>query len=303
MITFNIKKIRLVSYSLSLLLIGIFLYSFVVKVKERGSAFLYSIEFTGGYQAFCSFKETEYSYSIPVIQEVLEKDNYEGVSVRQFEKSSFIIRFSSIKNTSSLATDDIKENLISSLSVINNTDPVVEDISFIGPSVGEELSYKALLSIVLSLMLMFLYIWLRFPSWKFALANIVSLLHDIFIILLFLLMFDVHISLDILIAILFVVGYSINDTIVIFSSIRNTLSTQLHNTVLTAEIINISLQKTFKRTILTSLFTSLVVFPLWLFGGRVLADLSIPLLLGIVFGTYSSVAIASSVLYDLFLIK
>ena len=150
---------------------------------------------------------------------------------------------------------------------------------------------------------MFIYIWIRFKSWAFSISNSVSLFHDVLVIVLMLLWFDYEISLDIIGAILFILGYSINDTIVIFSRIRENMSSKESNKIEKKElkdIINRSLKETLSRTLLTSGFTVLVVLPLWLFGGATLEPLSAAILLGIVFGTYSSIGIASPVLYDFY---
>jgi preprotein translocase subunit SecF len=141
---------------------------------------------------------------------------------------------------------------------------------------------------------------MRFPSWRFSFANIISLMHDVLVILIFLMWANIEISLDSLIAILFIIGYSINDTIVIFAKIRELMRND-SIMIPSEDIINKSISITLKRTLLTSGFTFLVVFPLWLFGGNALENLAAPILLGILFGTYSSIAIACSILYDSFL--
>jgi preprotein translocase subunit SecF len=138
----------------------------------------------------------------------------------------------------------------------------------------------------------------RFWSISYAVGSVVSLAHDVLIILTVVLWFDYEISLNIIGALLFILGYSINDTIVIFSRIRETLSKSRDSSI--SEIINQSINHTLRRTILTSLATCLVVVALLMFGGEALRPLSLALLIGMVFGTYSSIFIASPVMQLLY---
>ena len=127
---------------------------------------------------------------------------------------------------------------------------------------------------------------------------IVSLFHDALAILVLFLLFDKEISMNVIGAILAVLGYSINDTIVIFARIRENVKKMAHASMY--EIINTSITETLSRTLLTTFATTLVVISLFLFGGETLRDLSLALLVGIVFGIYSTIFIATPVLYMLY---
>ena len=150
-------------------------------------------------------------------------------------------------------------------------------------------------AITLALILMLLYIWLRFLSISFGVGAVVSLLHDAIVILGVFLLLDKEISVNVVSAILVVLGYSMNDTIVIFTKIRQNIKTMKNTSI--DNIVNTSINQTLRRTILTSFSTALVVFSLFILGGEALRDLSLALLIGIIFGTYSSIYIASPLCY------
>ena len=146
---------------------------------------------------------------------------------------------------------------------------------------------------------MLLFIAFRFWSFAYGMGALISLFHDAIVILTVFLLLDKEISINIIGAIMTILGYSINDTIVIFARIRQNVK-KLHNKSMD-EIVNISINETLRRTLLLTTATLLVVISLFLFGGEVLKDFSLALLVGMVFGTYSSIYIANPVM--LFLIK
>ena len=145
---------------------------------------------------------------------------------------------------------------------------------------------------------MLLYTGWRFWSPAYGIGVLVSLFHDAFVILAFFMLFNYEISANVVAAILAILGYSINDTIVIFSRIRENIK-KLPN-VSMDDIVNLSINETLRRTLLTSIATAFVVLSLLIFGGNALRGLSIALLIGIIFGTYSSIAIASPVMLLLY---
>ena len=168
----------------------------------------------------------------------------------------------------------------------------VISVESVGPKVGEELSNRARTAIVLSLVFMLLYIAVRF--WPiYGLAALVALAHDVFITLGAFAVTQREISLTVVAALLTLVGYSINDTIVVFDRVRENLRLRRRDDL--ATIINVSINQTLNRTIMTSGMTFLAVFSLYLFGGQVLRGFSFALLIGIIVGTYSSIAIASPI--------
>ena len=176
------------------------------------------------------------------------------------------------------------------------------------PSVGKEQKTRALIAIILSLISIVTYIWIRFGNVGYGLAAIIALIHDVCITLGFvasctyiagipffqkLLIGDFKIDLAMIAAFLTLIGYSLNDTIVVFDRIREN---RKKNQVLDAEIINKSINQTIPRTILTSFTTFIVILIMYIFGGQGLRGFTFAIGIGIIVGTYSSIAIAAPIL-------
>jgi preprotein translocase subunit SecF len=169
----------------------------------------------------------------------------------------------------------------------------VRSQSYIGPAVGEELMNKAKLAITLSLIMMLVYIWIRFQlQWGF--AAVLALAHDTLITLGLFSLFTKEMSLPVVAAFLTLVGYSVNDTVVVFDRIRENVRNRSAPTF--EGTINLSINQTLGRTIITSGLTWVVVFGLYLFGGPALNSFAFVLSVGVIVGTYSSIYIASPIL-------
>jgi preprotein translocase subunit SecF len=166
----------------------------------------------------------------------------------------------------------------------------------VGPKVGNALQEKGLMALSLALIVILMYVSYRF-EWRFAIASILALIHDISIALGAIVLFSIDVNLDILAAILTILGYSLNDTIIVFDRIREGVQTSKENQL--NEVVNESVSRTLSRTTLTSLTTFFVVLTLYLFGGEIISGFSFTLLVGIVVGTYSSIFVASSFLVQL----
>jgi preprotein translocase subunit SecF len=166
----------------------------------------------------------------------------------------------------------------------------VRSQSYIGPAVGKELMNKARIAIVLSLITMLLYIWLRF-QFQWGLAAVLALVHDTVLTLGLFALFDLEMSLPVVAAFLTLVGYSVNDTVVIFDRVRENLRNRVGGTL--EEILNLSINQTLSRTVITQVLTWLVVFVLYLFGGAALKPFAFVLTVGIIVGGYSTICIAS----------
>lgn len=171
----------------------------------------------------------------------------------------------------------------------------VERTEVVGPKVGKDLTWKAVLSVLYSIVGILIYLAFRFES-RFAITAIVALIHDTVITIGALCLTGREFSLPVLAAILTIIGYSLNDTIVVFDRIRENL--RLKRSLELPRLVNDSVNETLSRTIITSGLTLLTVIALFIFGGPVLHDFSFTLLVGIGFGTYSSVFIASALLID-----
>lgn len=165
----------------------------------------------------------------------------------------------------------------------------------VGPKVGDELQFQALVAILLSFLVTLLYLWVRF-EWRFGLAAIAATAHDIFITLGILAILGNEVSLGTVAAFLTIVGYSLNDTIVVFDRIREDLAKPRHGRSF-MEILNQAINETLPRTVLTASGTLVTLVSLLLFGGPVIRDFALVLILGIFIGTFSSIFVASPVLF------
>lgn len=166
----------------------------------------------------------------------------------------------------------------------------------VGPKIGKELGGKAAQAITFSLLGILAYIAIRY-EWKFALGAVLALAHDVFITLGMLSLFNKEFTLTVMAALLTIAGYSNNDTIVVLDRIRERAKVLRRETL--GNVINLSVNETLSRTIITSLTVTLSVLALYLFGGEVIHDFAFAMLIGVVFGTYSSVYVASALALDI----
>ena len=176
-------------------------------------------------------------------------------------------------------------------SAFGENEIVVKSEEIVGPRVGQDLKRKGFLSIVLSCLLILVYIGFRF-DFLFAPGAVVALIHDVVISVGVFAFFGKEFNLPILAALLTIIGYSINDTIIIYDRIRENV-TKYYKIHSISDIIDVSLTETFRRTIVTSLTVFIVVLVLFYLGGGVLHDFAFCMMIGVVFGTYSSLFIAS----------
>ena len=194
--------------------------------------------------------------------------------------------------------ENFSESLINILKQIypnnipDNPDDFVLSIEKVGPKIGSELSGKALMAIVYAILLILIYISIRF-EFIYAIGAIAAIFHDVIITLGIFSILGYEISLAIIAAFLTIVGYSLNDTIVIFDRIRENMKTLKRQDV--SKIVNKSINESLSRTVVTSLTTLFVVLTLYLFGGNVLQYFSFAMIIGVLVGTYSSIFIASNI--------
>ncbi len=165
----------------------------------------------------------------------------------------------------------------------------------VGPRVGEELRQRAVGAVLIAFMLTLIYLGFRF-EWRFGLAAIVATFHDIMIAFGVISILNIEISLPTVAAILTIIGYSLNDTIVIFDRIRENL--KKHRRISYVEILNLSINETLPRTVMTSGTTFAVLLALAVFGGAVIREFTIVLMVGVIIGTYSSIFVASPALLE-----
>ncbi len=245
------------------------------------------IDFAGG-----TVVQVKYEGKAPIdkVREAIRSSEiFEGASVNFFGSDDEIVikvRTSSKK----LGTDigDEARKLLASTGKFE-----VRRVDMVGPKVGNELREKGIMALVLAIAGILIYVSFRF-EWRFAVASVIALVHDISIAMGAIVLFNIEVNLDILAALLTILGYSLNDTIIVFDRIREGLVSVRSSKL--ADVIDESVTRTLSRTTLTSLTTFFVVLTLFLMGGEIIHGFSFTLLVGIIVGTYSSIFIASPLL-------
>ncbi len=249
----------------------------------------FGIDFAGG-----TIVQVKYEQKAPIdkIREVLNKTVYKGSSITEFgSEEEVVIR---ITGTSSNLATDIGDQMHKILDSTGKFE--VRRVDMVGPKVGNELREKGLMALGLSLIVILIYVSFRF-EWRFAVASILALAHDVTIALGAISLFSVEVNLDILAAILTILGYSLNDTIIVFDRIREGIQTSKELELF--KVVDQSVSKTLSRTTLTSLTTFFVVVTLFIFGGEIIHGFAFTMLVGIIVGTYSSIFVAASFLVEL----
>ena len=242
-----------------------------------------TIEFLGGTNLNVSIGDTNIGEFRESVQSVLDDDVEIVELIDGFGNKSFRLRMKFIDN---------EEQIIKSLQDKYPT-LILNSINSFGPKLGNELQQSARNAMLLALLLISIYIALRFDRY-YALGSVIALLHDIIITLGILSLFNIEIGITVIAGILTIIGYSLNDTIVVYDRIRENILKLYDDT--RPKIVNRSLNETLNRTVITSVTTLIVVIILFIFGGVVLKPFSITLMIGIIIGTYSSMFIASPVM-------
>jgi len=247
----------------------------------------YGVDFAGG-----TIVQVKYDKKAP-IDEMRERlkgnELFDNASITEFgSPDEVVIR---MKTSTGNVTTDIGDVTREALKGTGNFE--VRRVDIVGPKVGSELKEKGVMSLLLAILGILVYVAFRF-EWRFAVASIVALVHDISIALGAIALIGIDVNLDVLAALLTLLGYSLNDTIIVFDRIREGV-TKGKNTNL-ADIINESITRTLARTTLTSLTTFFVIVTLFMFGGEIIHAFAFTLLVGIIVGTYSSIFVASPIL-------
>ncbi|EKN7427001.1 protein translocase subunit SecF [Campylobacter jejuni] len=278
---YDFMRMRFAAISLSFILF----FGSIYLLWDRGLQ--YGIDFSGG-----TLVQLKYENAAPItqIREILEKQGtFQNLSVTEFGSNEEVtIRFLGSNDN---VSNDIGEHISTLLKDTGKFEVRRADV--VGPKVGDELRNKGLMAIAVSLIAILIYIALRF-EWRFALAAIISEIHDVVITLGAISLFKIDVNLDTLAAVLTVLGYSLNDTIIIFDRIREGIKTSKKTEL--APIINESVSATLSRTVLTSGLTLATVVILYFFGGEMIQGFSLALIVGIIAGTLSSIFVASPTL-------
>ena len=282
MINFNkfYKLFNLIS--LSLVIISILLLSL------KGLNF--GVDFKGG--TLIELRANDKNINVTSLRQSFRSMNLGDFNVKKFgNESDFLIKIEK-KDTSADAIEIIKKELTTSIGSSFN----FRRVENVGPKVSAELLKSGVIAIALSLAAMLFYIWIRF-EWQFSLGAILALFHDVIITLGLFSLFNLEINLSIVAAVLTIAGYSMNDTVVIYDRVRENL--RKFSDIKIYELTNISINETLSRTLITSVTTLLALVSIYLFGGEILKGFSLAMIMGVVFGTYSSIYIANPILVKL----
>ncbi|BBF08729.1 TPA: protein translocase subunit SecF [Haemophilus influenzae] len=274
-------KVRKWGYILSALLMVISLFFIITK------GFNWGLDFTGGVVFDTHFSQPA---NLEQIRSKLHENGIESPVVQTTGSvQDVMIRLPASNNDSTIG-EHVK-------SMLQNVDKDIQirSIEFVGPNVGEELAQGAVYATLATLAMVLIYVGSRF-EWRLGFGSIASLAHDVIITLGVFSALQIEIDLTFVAAILSVVGYSINDSIVVFDRVRENF--RKIRRLDTIDIIDISLTQTLSRTIITSVTTLVVVMALFFFGGPSIHNFSLALLVGIGFGTYSSIFVAIAIAYD-----
>lgn len=271
--TCNLASIILIIISLLLLLI---------------KGLNYGVDFKGG--TLIEIRTNDKNISISDLRNSFNKMNLGDVTVKHFGSvNDFIVKFEKRNSNKSNFIEELKNKLTNYIG--DNYD--FRRVENIGPKVSSELLKSGVIAIGLSLAAMLIYIWIRF-EWQFSLGAIIAIFHDVIITLGIFSLFSFEINLSIVAAVLTIIGYSMNDTVVIFDRVRENLKKYLDIEIF--ELTNISINETLSRTIITSITTLIALLSIYFFGGQILKGFSLAMILGVIFGTYSSIYIANPIL-------
>ena len=244
-----------------------------------------SVEFTGGTLMEVSYAEAP---QLEPIRQGLSASGYPDAQVQNFGSSrDVLIR---LPNREDLDTARISERVMETLKAQAGPAPELRRVEFVGPQVGKELATDGAMALLLVIIGIMIYLAMRF-EWRFAVSAIIANLHDVIIILGFFAFFQWEFSLPVLAAVLAVLGYSVNESVVVFDRVRETFKKR--RDMDTPQVLDHAITRTISRTVITHGSTQIMVLSMLLFGGETLYYFSLALTIGICFGIYSSVLVAS----------
>lgn len=279
--TTNINFIgnRKISLTFSGILMIISIISLAVSGLQMG------IDFTGGTLIEVGYQKAA---DLTVLRNTLNEAGYSDATVQNFGTSKdVLIR---LKPHEGVSSADLSSKVLEAINKTTAEPASVRRVEFVGPQVGDDLAEDGFLALLYSTIGILIYVAWRF-EWKFSVGAVIATFHDVIVTLGVFSVFGLEFDLTVLAAILALIGYSLNDTIVVYDRIRENFRSL--RKVSTEEIMNISVNVTLSRTIMTSFTVFLVLVSLFFLGGEIIHNFSIALLFGVVFGTYSSIFIAS----------
>ncbi|WP_428330675.1 protein translocase subunit SecDF [Mucilaginibacter sp.] len=283
---------------------GLFILAGLVSMATQG--FNYGVDFVGGHTYVIKFDSKEVNPDF--VREIVNKNLGEGNEVKTFGTDKLSITTKYLINDNSPNVDDkVRVALIKALDTKPETHITKANIvssQKVDPTIANGLKKSAWLTVIFAIIIISAYIFIRFRKWQFSLGAMIATAHDALMVLSFFTLFKdvLPFSLDIdqsfIAAILTVIGYSINDTVVVFDRIREFLNLHHAKTDDPKTVINDAINNTLSRTIITALTVLLILVVLFIFGGDVIRGFSFALLIGVCFGTYSSICVATPVIID-----
>lgn len=281
MYKYNFLKYSVPSVLFTLVIIAAGIAAYVIK-----GGFKYSVDFAGGTELRVRFNQQP---DTEAIKKVIH-DEWQGTVYSVVGAPELIVRVQQTPDK----VDGLDKKLVESINSVSSDNPaLILQVNSISRTISENLWSVWLKAIILALVLLTLYLSLSFRP-AFAVGAVLALAHDALIVLACFILLNKEISIDFIGAIMAVLGYSINDTIIVFSRIRHNMKKLKGRSIY--DIVNISVNERLRRTILTSFATALVVLSMFIFGGDTIRDFALVILLGIIFGTFSSIYIASPIM-------
>jgi preprotein translocase subunit SecF len=239
--------------------------------------------------------------TIPEIRQALDKVNLGGAVIQDFgerDANEYLVRLEKASAEIGALSEQVKKSLTEQFGADKFE---VRRIEYVGPKVGQDLRFRATMSVIAATVMMGVYIWVRFGSafgagfgLHFGIGAVISLIHDVLVTVGALMLANYEFDLTVVAALLTIVGFSVNDTVVICDRIRENLRKIRRETL--EKVINISINETLSRTILTTGTALLVLVALYLLGGEVIRPFAFSLLVGFTSGVYSTIFIASPVI-------
>ena len=291
---FNLIDRRILFFGISLVVIAAGLITMGVNASG-GNALNYSLDFVGGTSTTMPFEE---SYTVeqideemvPLVEGVTGDSNVQTTQVQGTNQIIFKTRTLSIAER-----EELNEVFIDKYG-INQDEIQSESIS---SAVSSEMRQDAVKAVIIAVICMLIYIWFRFSDARFAVSAILALLHDVLVVLTCYAVLRISVGSTFIACMLTIIGYSINDTIVIFDRIRENIKAKnVKDAQTLKDISNQSLTQTLSRTINTSITTFVMVFVLWLLGVTSIRDFALPLMVGLISGSYSSVCVATQLWFE-----
>jgi preprotein translocase subunit SecF len=278
------------AYVVTAIMLAIGFGAMALNYARHGSWLNYGVDFQGG-----TLVQLDFTRPVPVeqIRAAAQASGHDWEITNFGAPDQFLVRMEEFTETQgNTVQNQVQQALASRFTAPR--DYTVQRTESVGPKVGSELQYRALIAILLSFVATLVYLWFRF-EWRFGVAAIAATAHDILITLGILAVLRSEISLGTVAAFLTIVGYSLNDTIVVFDRIRENLAKPRHGRSYAA-ILDLSINETLPRTVLTGSTSLMTLLSLYIFGGAVIRDFALVLMLGILIGTFSSIFVASPVL-------